>query len=279
MAWEWMLVGFVWLGIRKRMRLRELIGGRWATVEDFFLDLVYAGAFWVCAMFVLGLGAKLMHLDQAGKIEDMRRQIGFLAPESRTGTRRVVLRERDCRLLRGDHLPRISAAAVRRHRPTRCSAGVLLSAIVFGASHGYEGARAHDSDRNFRINVWVTRVVAKEPAPRNDGARVARRIERRSFANAAVLTTSSCRTEGARAFAASALPLRSVISRFSSRGESAFTSCNDATFSLAQNFFRDASGNPDHPLAFFAAQSVSSQKVCGFIHDREIAVFMRVSSM
>ena len=56
MTWEWMLVGFVWLGIRKRIRLRDLIGGRWATLEDFFLDLVYAGVFWFCAMFVLGRG-------------------------------------------------------------------------------------------------------------------------------------------------------------------------------------------------------------------------------
>jgi hypothetical protein len=69
MSWEWILAGFVWLGIRKRIRLRELIGGRWATWEDFFLDVVYAGVFWGCAMFVLGGTAKLMHLDQAGKIE------------------------------------------------------------------------------------------------------------------------------------------------------------------------------------------------------------------
>ena len=82
-----MLVGFVWLGIRKRMRLRELIGGRWATVEDFILDVVYAAAFWFCALVVLGSGAKLMHLDQAGKIEGMRRQLGFLAPESSSSWR------------------------------------------------------------------------------------------------------------------------------------------------------------------------------------------------
>ena len=41
---------------------------------------MYAGAFWFCALVVLGAGAKLMHLDQAGKIEAMRKQLGFLTP-------------------------------------------------------------------------------------------------------------------------------------------------------------------------------------------------------
>jgi hypothetical protein len=82
MTLEWLLVGFIWLGVRKRMSMRDLIGGRWATLEDFFLDIVYAGVFWMGAMLVLGLSAKAMHLDQAGKIESMRKQIGFLAPGS-----------------------------------------------------------------------------------------------------------------------------------------------------------------------------------------------------
>ena len=50
MAWEWTLLGFIWLGIRKRITLRELIGGRWATPEDFLLDIVYAASVLVCAL-------------------------------------------------------------------------------------------------------------------------------------------------------------------------------------------------------------------------------------
>ena len=34
MAWEWMLTGFVYLGIRKRIKLRDLIGGRWAKLRS-----------------------------------------------------------------------------------------------------------------------------------------------------------------------------------------------------------------------------------------------------
>ena len=72
--------------------------------------------------------------------------------------------------------------------------GVIISAIVFGASHGYEGVAAHDSDRNLRINVWATRVVAKEPAAWNDGACVARRAQRRSFANAEIASVYAALT-------------------------------------------------------------------------------------
>ncbi len=139
MTWEWILTGTVWLGIRKRMRLRELIGGRWATMEDFFLDVVFAGAFWGCAMFVLGIGAKLMHLDHPGKFESMRRQLGFLSPRTNlelTVWFCVSATAGFCEeiIFRG-YLQRQFAAMTNS-----MLSGVLLSAIVFGASHGYEGA-------------------------------------------------------------------------------------------------------------------------------------------
>jgi membrane protease YdiL (CAAX protease family) len=139
MAWEWVLAGFVWLGTRKRMRLRDLIGGRWATAEDFFLDVVYAGAFWICALIVLGAGAKLMHLDQAGKIEAMRKQLGFLTPGSNLELAvwfGVSLTAGFCEeiIFRG-YLQRQFAAM-----SNSMLLGVLLSAVVFGAAHGYEGA-------------------------------------------------------------------------------------------------------------------------------------------
>ncbi len=138
MTWEWILVGFVWLGIRKRIRLRELIGGRWATLEDFLLDVVYAGAFWLCALFVLGAGAKLMHRDQAGRLEGMRKQLGFLTPGSNLELAVwfcVSATAGFCEeiIFRG-YLQRQFAAI-----GNSMLLGVLLSAAVFGASHGYEG--------------------------------------------------------------------------------------------------------------------------------------------
>ncbi len=138
MTWEWILAGFIWLGVRKRITLRQLIGGRWSKLEDVLLDVVSAGAFWLSALFVLGLTAKLMHLDQAGKIEGMRKELGFLTPGSKVELAIwfcVSATAGFCEeiIFRG-YLQR-QFASIRNSMLL----GVLLSALVFGASHGYEG--------------------------------------------------------------------------------------------------------------------------------------------
>jgi membrane protease YdiL (CAAX protease family) len=138
MAWEWVLTGFVYLGVRKRMKLRDLIGGRWAKPEDVLLDIMIAAGFWLAAIAVLGAGAKLMHLDQAGKFESMRQQLGFLIPDT---TLELVLwvclsaTAGICEeiIFRG-YLQRQFAAFTNS-----MLAGVVLSAMIFGAAHGYEG--------------------------------------------------------------------------------------------------------------------------------------------
>jgi uncharacterized protein len=61
---NWLLVGFVWRGIRKRgLRFGSLIGGRWATAGEVLRDLSIAALFWVVmagvawgAQSVLGQG-------------------------------------------------------------------------------------------------------------------------------------------------------------------------------------------------------------------------------
>lgn len=138
MTWEWILAGFVWLGIRKRYRLRDVIGGRWASFDDFFLDLLIAAVFWIVAAMVLASGAKLMHLDEAEKIDTMRRQLGFLTPNSRIELAVWFLLSTTagfCEefIFRG--YLQLQFAAMTRSM----LAGTLLSAVIFGASHGYEG--------------------------------------------------------------------------------------------------------------------------------------------
>jgi uncharacterized protein len=139
MAWEWILFAFTWLGIRKRTSLRALIGGRWANAEEFLSDLLYAAVFWLCALFVLGLGAKLMHLDQAGKIDSMRKQLGFLTPGSH-----LELAVWFCLSATAGFCEEIIFRGyLQRQLAAVCKSallGVLLSAAIFGASHGYEGA-------------------------------------------------------------------------------------------------------------------------------------------
>jgi hypothetical protein len=138
MAWEWLLTGFVYLGVRKRMTLRKLIGGRWATVEDFLRDVVIAAGFWLFAIAVLGIGAKLLHLDQADKFETIRRQLGFLVPGTTlelvawclVSTTAGICEEI---IFRG-YLQRQFAGITRS-----TFVGIVLSAIVFGSAHGYEG--------------------------------------------------------------------------------------------------------------------------------------------
>jgi membrane protease YdiL (CAAX protease family) len=138
MAWEWVLAGFVYLGVRKRLKLRELIGGRWANAEDVLIDLTIAAGFWLMAIAVLGAGAKLMRLDQAGKFDSMRQQLGFLIPGTTLellvwfclSTTAGICEEI---IFRG-YLQRQFAAFTGS-----MLAGILLSAVVFGASHGYEG--------------------------------------------------------------------------------------------------------------------------------------------
>jgi len=138
MSWEWLLAAFVYLGIRKRITLREIIGGRWDNFEAVLQDLVVASGFWLVAIAVLGLGAQLLHLNQGDKLETMRRQLGFLVP----GTTLELLVWALLSMTAGiceeiifrGYLQRQFAALSRS-----MLAGVALSAVVFGAAHGYEG--------------------------------------------------------------------------------------------------------------------------------------------
>jgi membrane protease YdiL (CAAX protease family) len=138
MGWEWALTSFVYLGVRKRISLRELIGGRWADAEAFLKDLVIAAGFWIFAMTVLEACAKLMGLDQGGKIDSLRRQIGFLVPSTTLELLVWCLLSVTAGIceeiiFRG-YLQRQFGIIARS-----TLAGVIASAIVFGAAHGYEG--------------------------------------------------------------------------------------------------------------------------------------------
>jgi membrane protease YdiL (CAAX protease family) len=138
MSWEWLLTAFVYLGVRKRMKLRELIGGRWANAEDVLIDLVVASAFWLAAVAILGAGAKLMHLDEAGRFDSMRRQLGFLIPNTTLELLiwfSVSATAGFCEEIIFRGYLQLQFAGITRSM----LAGVLISAAIFGAAHGYEG--------------------------------------------------------------------------------------------------------------------------------------------
>ena len=104
----------------------------------YLMNTLVAAGFWIFAALVLAAGAKLMHLDQAQKLDAMRRQLGFLAPNTRLELGVWFLLSSTagfCEefIFRG--YLQLQFAAMTRSM----LAGALLSAVVFGASHGYEG--------------------------------------------------------------------------------------------------------------------------------------------
>jgi hypothetical protein len=140
-AIELILLGLVWIGLRiSGTRLRELIGGRWPNAEAFFIDVLIAAGFWVVAALVLaGLGL-LLGLAKGAQAADAKRLAQMLAPQSGIGlivwillsctagfVEEIVFRgylQRQLAILSGN-----------------AYVGLILSAMVFGGGHGYEGTR------------------------------------------------------------------------------------------------------------------------------------------
>lgn len=139
MAGEWAIVGFIWYSIRrKRVSFRELVGGKWPTVESAMLDVAIAAGFWfVSAAILVGVGFAL-GLGHSN-LDDVKRTVGFLAPH--TGLELllwlgVCLTAGFCEeaIFRG-FFQRQFAALTRTPW-----GGVLVQALIFGAGHGYQGA-------------------------------------------------------------------------------------------------------------------------------------------
>ncbi len=149
-GFEWLVVLYVIWGVRKRgVTLRELTGGRWAAPEDALLDVAIAlgflVVFWAAVLVVLSLAMKALGISPPtpGNLTqtcaELKRRVGFLAPE---GSREIAVwllasvTAGFCEeiIYRG-YLQRQFAALTRV-----MALGVILQAIMFGASHGYEGA-------------------------------------------------------------------------------------------------------------------------------------------
>ena len=134
-----------------------------------------------------------MHLDQAGKIESMRKQLGFLTP----GTK-LELAVWFCMsatagfceeiIFRG-YLQRQFAAITNS-----VLAGMLLSAAVFGASHGYEGVGRMVLIGIYGLMFGLLAWWRKQPSSRDDRPCLARRLQRRGPADAEVSCISGIRS-------------------------------------------------------------------------------------
>jgi membrane protease YdiL (CAAX protease family) len=137
---EFFLLGLTYLGIRfSRMRFRDVIGGRWDTVEDFLLDVAIAVGFWILLLGVVYGLAKAMHLtpgamDPGGK--------AILAIGPKTGPELALF------VCVSTIAGFVEEIVYRGYFQCQFSSllkngwiGMFLSAVLFGLSHGYQGTR------------------------------------------------------------------------------------------------------------------------------------------
>lgn len=139
------LVLLVWFGIRLRgVRMRDLIGGKWKTVEAFLLDVGIAFGFWIVALSILfgvrvALGTIDLHNMQKS-VDDTVRILGPLAPHTYLEAGLFVLLSVSAGLFeeiifRG-YLQRQLGALGRS-----AVVGIVASAVIFGLGHLYQGPR------------------------------------------------------------------------------------------------------------------------------------------
>ncbi len=141
MFYEWLLTAYVWWGLHSAgLSLRELIGGRWQRVEDFLLDIAIAVGTWFGALLVIAVVALAMGMSHSGSLDDARRQIGFLAPQSGLEVLLWICLSATagfCEevLFRGYLQKQFSRLLGNRW------IALLVVSILFGLGHGYEGAK------------------------------------------------------------------------------------------------------------------------------------------
>lgn len=132
MILEWIMVIFVWYGIRRRgVRLRDLVGGKWNGIGGVIRDVAIAIGF----LFVSGaILQRMSYLLKAAPNEAIRN----LLPRGQTEIVLFLLLAATagfCEevIFRG-YLQRQFTAVTRS-----AAAGIVVQALAFGAGHGYQG--------------------------------------------------------------------------------------------------------------------------------------------
>lgn len=137
-AAELVLLGLTYLGMRfAGMRLREVVGGRWTTFEDFLLDVAIAFGFFIVSFAVLlGLGQILLR----GSVDEAKKLIQSLAPN---GALELLLWT--CMSVTAGFVEEIVFRGYFQRQFSillrNVWMGMFLSAAIFGLSHGYEGKK------------------------------------------------------------------------------------------------------------------------------------------
>jgi len=139
MSSEVMLLGLSYLGMRfSRMKVRDVVGGRWNSFDDFLLDVAIAFGFWIVSYGVLIGLALAMHLAQPGAIDEGKKTIQLLAPH---GALELTLWI--CMSTVAGFVEEIVFRGYFQLQFAKLLKnlwiGMFASAAVFGLSHAYEG--------------------------------------------------------------------------------------------------------------------------------------------
>jgi membrane protease YdiL (CAAX protease family) len=138
---ELILLALTYPGLRLAgMTLKETIGGRWKSVEDFLLDLAIALIFWLVSYAVLIGLAFALHMASPGAIDKGKDTIMALAPKPGLELTLWLCMSAVAgfveEIVYRGYFQQQFGRLLRNIWP-----GMLLSAAVFGLSHGYEGGK------------------------------------------------------------------------------------------------------------------------------------------
>jgi membrane protease YdiL (CAAX protease family) len=141
LAWEYLLVGYILWGARKKgVTLREIVGGRWKSPEHLLIDVAIAFAFWIVAAGTLAALSFALGLASPSQVAQARKQLGALLPQS--GLEMVLWLVLSATagfceeiMFRG-YLQQQFRAATRS-----TAAAIVLQAVIFGIAHAYQGGR------------------------------------------------------------------------------------------------------------------------------------------
>jgi membrane protease YdiL (CAAX protease family) len=131
---EWLILAIVLAGARSNGAIPLVLAEGWHSPRQVVRDLAIAAGFWILAMIVLRFSSELL------RITSSPRQVTFIVPHGPAEMALWIILSISAgiceeTIFRG-YLQR-QFIALTKSAP----AGILLSAIVFGAAHAYQGLK------------------------------------------------------------------------------------------------------------------------------------------
>ena len=141
LGWEYLLVGYIVWGARKRnVRLRDLAGGRWKSAKNVLLDIAIACGFLFASAMVLFAVSFALGLTSPAQKEAAARQLGELLPKTGLEMALWLLLSATAGLC--EEIMFRGYLQKQFHAATRSTTvAIVLQAAVFGIAHAYQGGR------------------------------------------------------------------------------------------------------------------------------------------